>query len=364
MSSKRWIKFWCHSRDEGVLDLAARTGEDPFTVVGRCAEWFRWVFDHCKSERSKIRPQSMNMIVAAPEGVDYAAAMIEMGWLAIDEDGTLIVIGWREHFSVEAMRLANQSLRARKHREASRDRHATVTLERDAGVTNDAQKRHLEQRREEKSSNPPTPLMGDAAASPAASVGDGPGREETDAADEIGVRTGSVDRIARSLVQAGLDAAVARELAAEPNATVELVGVLVRNAEHLAKLGRLINLGGYLRDGIRKRYPIHPDLSKEAAVTAGRRRSESERAERRSADAAKKASVEAQDERVKTWLRGLDPELLRSAVEAALGSDYARSMLQGRDPRVVWKGRLDVFGNRLLRTCVVREVEKLMMAEE
>lgn len=125
MSSATWIKVVISSKDEKVLRISEITGEDPYTVVGRCVDWFRWVDEHLSGPTSSLRSGSLNHLLGNPKpraGLGtYLDAFIEIGWVKI-KDGCIEVCSFDSHFGASAKQRAMAQKRQEKHRVSRSER--------------------------------------------------------------------------------------------------------------------------------------------------------------------------------------------------------------------------------------------------
>jgi hypothetical protein len=122
VSAPDWIICRLHSRDEAVLELSALTGEEPYLVVGRCVEWFRWIDQHLNVPETTLPPHAINVIVGAtgemPGGLDYAGAMERVGWIVLDDAGRVQIVDYEKNFGRSAKRRAMDAKRKKCGRRA------------------------------------------------------------------------------------------------------------------------------------------------------------------------------------------------------------------------------------------------------
>jgi hypothetical protein len=108
MNHADWIQFSRHAGDADILRIAALTGEDRFTTLGRAAEWIWWLDHNCTSSRTGISVRILNTIVGwfergrpVPDGcVDFGTALrtIQPPWIAVGDDGLVQACKFQENF--------------------------------------------------------------------------------------------------------------------------------------------------------------------------------------------------------------------------------------------------------------------------
>jgi|GEM_PF-3930261 len=122
-SSTRYIIFRIHPDDPDVIRLAGLTGLSVYDVIGRAAVWFRWIDEHCSSQRTDIPLEGIDQIVGRPDIPEscstFSHAMLQVGWLTLSDDQTVHICGFDKNFSQSAKRRALDAKRKSAERNTS-----------------------------------------------------------------------------------------------------------------------------------------------------------------------------------------------------------------------------------------------------
>lgn len=146
-----WIKMRCSLPDDpAVVALAARLGCDEFAIVGRLHKLWSWADAHTTDGRiDGVTPAWIDRTLDMP---GFAAAMVTVGWLAVEGE-TLCFPRFERHNGASAKRRAENTDRQRASR-SKRDKSATEPSRtvRDTSATREEKRREY--------TPPPTPPGG------------------------------------------------------------------------------------------------------------------------------------------------------------------------------------------------------------
>jgi hypothetical protein len=145
-----WIKMRVDlATDPAVIQIAALTGLDEDTVVGKLYRVWAWADAHTTDGRLGC---GLTVVDRLARHDGFATAMESVGWLTVDDGGVVL-----PHFDRHNGKTAKARAQAAKRASAQRQRDGSVTpalRERDGSVTKCAPRE--EKRREEKTKDPKT----------------------------------------------------------------------------------------------------------------------------------------------------------------------------------------------------------------
>lgn len=166
----RWIRLNdTLPESKAALMLARAFGlVTPDMAVGMLVRWFLWLDAQGESGRSGLHPEDVERVVRSADYVTqesrtsvtrhatchtpFCAVLQEVGWIELEDDGTVSAVDYAKHNGADAKKHAQDAERQRRRRkakaaaaaDASRECPQNVTQERDENVTIQNRTEHKE----------------------------------------------------------------------------------------------------------------------------------------------------------------------------------------------------------------------------
>lgn len=279
-----WIKFGLHPGHPKVVRIALLTGDNVFSVLGRCATWFRWIDEHCDGPETGLTESDFTRLLKLRNRrfphVSWLLALQDplINWVTVinkevEEGPYPLVASTKRLVKIsKQIRVVNYKQwfnGSSKHRSSKTKDLQRVAQELPAGAGTRARK--TDKTRLDKTT--------------------------TINKDVVVVFSQEELKFMEQLQASGVSQEASQEVVAEVKPSAEQIRVALHNAEILRSRGKLHNGPGYILDALRSGYGELAKAKDAVRSEAERQRGDEERAKRQAQE--KVAEIQAAETKMR-----------------------------------------------------------------